>query len=126
MSKTLSHSDSFRPSPAMSVWLDTALELMTLNVTVIAEKCQISRQSWYHWMKNGQFRSWFRAQWDERISGWAWKLDVIGFEKAESDFRYWEAMQRRTGSLLGKLEEQPQDIVVTITDTGKSPIKEAL
>lgn len=89
----------FQPTPAMTVWLDTAVENLSNNVVEIAEKCNISRQTYYRWMKNDGFRLWFRDEWEKTLVGIQWKLDIIGLRKARIDFRYWRSMQDRIGNI---------------------------
>ena len=36
----------------MIVWLETSLQLQVTSITEIAKACQISRQSWYNWIKS--------------------------------------------------------------------------
>jgi hypothetical protein len=92
----------FKPTPHMMVWLDTALQLDTDNVTEIAQACSQDRTNWYDWQKKEGFIEWFNAEWDKRLKGHAWKLDVIGMKNAKRDFNYWKAMQNRAGRLEDK------------------------
>ena len=43
-SKELTKSDVFKPTPAMRIWLDTAIQLETGSITEVAEVCKITRQ----------------------------------------------------------------------------------
>lgn len=97
--KDLTIQKEFTPTPAMIVWLDTALQLMTDNISEIERQSKITAQSWYGWIKNDDFRLWFRENWDKRLAGESWKLDVIGLRQARKDHKYWQDMQRRVGNL---------------------------
>lgn len=98
-SKDLSIQKEFKPTPAMIVWLDTAIRLTSDNIAEIARTSQITEQSWYGWIKNDEFRLWFKTNWDKRLAGESWKLDVIGLKQARKDHKYWQDMQRRVGNL---------------------------
>lgn len=89
----------FMPTPHMIVWLDTAVQLMSDTVTEIAAACNITPKTWYEWLKNDDFRLWFKTNWDKRLAGESWKLDVIGLRQARKDHKYWQDMQRRVGNL---------------------------
>lgn len=99
MSREVTKTDEFQPTPAMVVWLDTAAKSITGNVSEISKECNISRQSWHRWMRSGEFREWFKKEWEKALAGVAWKLDVIGLQRASEDYRYWETMQKRVGNL---------------------------
>lgn len=99
MSKPATEVVVFKPSIYQEKWLDTALQLMSDNITEIAETCRIDRTTWYKWLKDDNFRAWFKQEWDKRLSGEGFKLDVIGMKKAKTDHKYWQDMQRRVGNL---------------------------
>lgn len=98
-SNNLTEQKEFQPTPGMIVWLDKALELMTDNISEIERASNITAQTWYYWLKNDNFRLWFKTEWDKRLSGESWKLDAVGMKRARQDFKYWEGMQRRVGNL---------------------------
>lgn len=98
-SKELTKQKEWRPTPAMIVWIDTAVRLMTDNITEIEQESKITAQSWYNWIKKDEFLAWYRAEWDKRLSSQSWKLDAIGMKQAKRDHRYWESMQKRVGNL---------------------------
>lgn len=102
-SEGLTEEKEFHPTPHMLVWLDTAIQLESDNTSEISETCKISRTAWYDWLKDPEFVEWFNAEWDRRIKGHAWKLDVIGMKNSKRDFNYWKAMQQR----VGRLEDKP-------------------
>lgn len=101
-SEELTKSDVYQPTPHMIVWLDTAIQLMTDSVSDISEACKISRTAWYDWLKDDNFRKWFKETWDKKLAGESWKLDAIGFKNAKRDHRYWQDMQKRVGNLVDK------------------------
>lgn len=113
-SKELTKSDVFKPTPAMRIWLDTAIQLETDSITEIAEACKITRQSWYEWLNKPEFIEWFNNSWNERIKGHAWKLDVIGMKQGKRDFNYWKAMQQRVGNLKENSTNITGDKVIAI------------
>lgn len=89
----------FKPTTNMEKWLDTAIQLSDLSPTKVSEVSGIDRTSWYHWIKDEQFIAWFRGEWDKRIRSYGPVLDMIGLKKASSDYKFWEAMQKRVGNL---------------------------
>lgn len=97
-------SDVFHPTPHMLVWIDTAIQLMTDNITEVSDACSIQRSTWYNWLKDDKFRVWFKQEWDKRLAGDSWKLDAIGMKNAKRDHRYWQDMQRRVGNLVDKTQ----------------------
>jgi len=95
-------SDVFTPTPHMIVWLDTAMQLETDSPTDISEKSGIDRTNWYKWLDLKGFIEWFNAEWDRKLKGHAWRLDVIGMKNGKRDFNYWKSMQQRVGNLQDK------------------------
>lgn len=118
MLKKYTETNIFQPTPAMRVWLDVATELLSDNVSEIAKECKVSRQSWYQWIKDDSFMRWFQQEWDKRIRGHGWKLDVIGFHKARENHSYWKSMQERLGNLPSKDVIEDNEIKVEIRDYG--------
>ena len=102
LTNNLTNEVKFEPTPHMLVWLDTALRLETDSISEISQKCKITRQTWYEWLRNEAFIKWFRDEWDKRLSGHAWKLDAIGMKNARRDYNYWKSMQERVGNLVDK------------------------
>lgn len=113
-SKDLSKEKEFHPTPAMIVWLDTAVRLMTDNVKEIEREAKITEQSWYGWLKKDEFRLWFKQEWDKRLAGESWKLDTIGMKNAKRDHKYWQDMQRRVGNLKEEKGTTNNTIVIPI------------
>jgi len=118
-SNDLTTSQQYKPTPSMVLWVATSFEIMTESVTEIAEACNISRQSWYTWIKDENFIAWHRGEWSKLLQATSWKLDVIGFSKAKKDFRYWEAMQKRVGNICRENESQDSQIVVKFVEGPK-------
>lgn len=108
-------SKEFKPTPHMIVWIDTAVRLMTDNITEIETESKITAQSWHGWVKNPDFRVWFKEEWNKRISGEAWKLDVIGMKQARKNHDYWQDMMRRTGNLV----DAPQQTNIQVNNVIK-------
>lgn len=95
--KNLTPTKVFQPTPAMRIWLETALQLMTDSITEIEVASKITAQSWYGWIKQEDFREWYNNEWNNRIRGHAWKLDVIGMKNAKRDYNYWKTMRESIG-----------------------------
>lgn len=122
-SRELTQDKEFVPTPAMRVWLDTAVKLMTDNITEIETESKITAQSWYGWLKNDQFRLWYRAEWDKRLAMVGPTLDAIGLKNAKRDHKYWQDMQKR----VGNLQDNPGKgvyIQQNFTEHAKNDLKE--
>lgn len=102
MTNVMTKNSDYQPTPAMRVWLDSAIELLTDNITEISKHCKVTRQSWYEWSKDPDFLRWFRGEWKVRLSSFGWRLDVIGLQKARENVSYWRSMQERIGNLPNK------------------------
>lgn len=102
----------FTPTAKMKQWLSSAFELgYGANLTEVAEKAKVSRQSWYDWIENDVFVKWWDKMWQKHLLGMRWRLDAIGMERAEKDYTYWKDMMRRVGNLP---EEQAVSAQVNI------------
>lgn len=108
--------EKFTPTPTMVLWLDVAIRLESDNPTEIAENCEpkIHRTNWYNWLDKTGFIEWYNEEWNKRIKGHAWRLDVIGFKNSKKDFNYWKAMQQRVGNLKENSTTITGDKVIAI------------
>lgn len=97
----------FKATPAMKVFIDTAIRLMSDNVAEITREAGIDESNYYKWRDLEGFNEWFRAEWDRRLNGVGWKLDVIGIKNAKRDHKYWQDMQRR----VGNIKDTPNSLV---------------
>jgi len=97
MSKTTTEIVEYKPSANQEKWIDIAIQMETDEIKAIAEACDIDRTTWYQWLKQDGFIEWFNTEWDKRLRGHAWRLDVIGLKNAKKDFNYWKSMQKRVG-----------------------------
>ena len=89
-------SAKFRPTPAMQNFLEAALDANTpAKIRFIALKAGVHESSWRHWKRNPAFLRWYSEQWQHQAATRRWLLDKIGFQKAPTDFRYWQAMQEK-------------------------------
>lgn len=102
-STELTKQKEFKPTPSMIVWLDTAMRLMTDNISEIERESSITAQAWYKWLKDDEFKLWFKREWDKKIAIIGPALDVTGFKMAKrGSFPHWESMQKRVGNLQEK------------------------
>jgi hypothetical protein len=91
----------FVPSRLMQSWLATAFELgYTASLTDIAEALKVDRGNWYKWLNKDGFVEWWDSQWQKELKRTRWRLDSIGFKKAEKSYRFWKDMQNRTGNTI--------------------------
>lgn len=92
----------WEPNLDQHKWLDTAIELMSDNISEISKECGIERKQWYRWIKKDEFRGWWKSEWDKIIKSEGWKLDVVGMKMAKRDHKYWQDMMKRVGNLSDK------------------------
>jgi len=97
LSKTSTVQTVFKPTASMKLWIATSADLMTNNISEIADECGIDRTSWYKWLKKPGFLEWFEKEKERYMVLLRHKLDNIGVQKASNDFKYWKAMQKIAG-----------------------------
>lgn len=89
-------SDSFKPNKKMYLLLNARLNSdIEASITAECKYANISRDTYYRWMKNEDFATWFDNEFQKEIKKMQSLLDKIGLQKARNDFRYWEAMQMK-------------------------------
>jgi hypothetical protein len=91
---------SFYPSRKQRVFLNTALRSDKHEIKAVAKQAGISRGAWYDWIKDDKFVKWYNESWQKALDAQAWKLDAMGIKQASGNYKYWKAMQQRSGRLL--------------------------
>jgi hypothetical protein len=109
--KELTKPPELKITPAMIVWVDTAVKLVSDSPSDISPQCHISRDSWYRWLKLPGFLEWFGSQWKARRSMWVPTLDKMGMNRAAKNFDYWKAMNQKAGELIDEGDHQPRQVV---------------
>lgn len=99
LSTTTTELAKFEPTAHMRVWLDTAIELQTDNISEIAEKCSMARSTWYTWLEIPQFEDWYFENYKAKRRRWLPKLDAMGMKNAKRDYNYWKDMNKKIGEL---------------------------
>lgn len=95
----------FEPTLKQLKLLETYLDPdVTPSVTAICEKADVSRTTYYEWMKDETFCKWFWDEFNKHITHVRAHLVKIGIAKAKSDHRYWADMMRRLELLEGQFE----------------------
>lgn len=102
----------FTVTPHMDRWINTAVSLMSDNISEISEVSKVSRVAWYKWLKIKGFKEWYYAQYKAKRYMWIPKLDKMGMERAPKSFDYWKAMNQKAGELLDDTAtKQPQQVI---------------
>lgn len=90
----------FQPSENQKDFLQAAIANCSYkNKSKISEDAGVHRTRWYDWLKEDGFPEWFYSEFNRAIQFKVHELDTIGFRLAETDFKYWEAMQKKYGGL---------------------------
>ena len=90
----------YEPTPLMIKWFETSLDLgHTASISDVAEKSEVSRGSWYVWVKDPEFVKWWDEQWNTYFVTNKWKLRSIGMKQAEKNYDYWHDMMTASGQL---------------------------
>lgn len=90
----------FKPSLKMQAVLNAAIDFDSEGtVSDWCRKAGVSRQSYYDWRGIEGFQEWWDGEWEKAMKRYRAYLDRIGLEKAKTDFRYWEAMQKKYGGM---------------------------
>jgi hypothetical protein len=84
-------------TPAMKVWLDTAIETQSDSPTEIAEKSGLDKSSWYKWLKLPGFEDWYYENYKKQRRRWLPTLDKMGLKNAAKDYNYWKDMRKAAG-----------------------------
>lgn len=95
----------FKPTEAMSKWLDTAIEYLTTSPTNISRESGLDRTNWYIWIKIDGFEDWFYGEYKKRRKRILPKLDEIGMKFAsKGDYNFWKDMNKKAGESLEEKE----------------------
>lgn len=97
LSKNSTEEVKFKPTASMRLWVATSIDLVSDNVSRISKECGVDRKNWYIWLKKPGFLEWFDQERERNMTLIRHKLDNIGLQKAKTDFRYFELMQRVAG-----------------------------
>lgn len=95
----LTEEKEFVPTPSMIVWLDNAVELATDSPTAIAKASNLTKQTWYKWLKQDGFEDWYYENYKRKRRRWLPTLDKIGMQNAKRDYNYWKDMNKKVGDI---------------------------
>ena len=96
----------FKPTPTMRVWVDTAVALVSDSPKEISDESGLDRTNWYKWKNVEGFEDWYYAEYKRLRTRWIPKLDRIGMKKAEEQYNYWEAMNKKAGEDVSQSTNQ--------------------
>lgn len=97
----------FKPTPHMEKWLDTAVQSESDSIAEIARESGLDRTNWWKWQKEPGFIEWFNAEWNKRLRSHAFRLDVIGMNRAKrGDYNFWKDMMKRAGNDTEQFSEE--------------------
>jgi hypothetical protein len=131
--KTSTENLKFRVTPAMRIWIDTAVNIISDSPSEISKNCGVRRETYYHWMKVEGFEQWYLEQYKARRSRWVYKLDRIGMDRAKKSYDYWHDMNIKAGEqMYNESNSQPRQAisilggmtVQTINNNNVTPVDE--
>lgn len=90
----------FEPSLKMKEYVLTAVELGTNSPTKIEQNGEVSRRTWYDWVKIPGFEDWFYSEYVRLRKRMIPELDAIAMKYAKKgSFQHLELMTRKVGDL---------------------------
>lgn len=93
-------STNFQPSEFQIKFLQAAINIGTYkNKTSVSQEADVDRGCWYAWLKQAGFAEWFYEEFNKSIKFRIFELDMICFNKASSDFKYMELLQKKYGGI---------------------------
>jgi hypothetical protein len=110
VSTNVTNLPTFNPTPSMRLWLEKSIELMTDNISQIANECHLARQTWYKWCKQQGFNHWFNHEWEQYLLRSSWRLNLIGLKKAHEDYRYWAYLQDKILTMKSNPNFEPTSV----------------
>jgi hypothetical protein len=121
-STELTKKKEFKPTPAMKVWLDTAVELASDSPTEIAEKSKLTKQAWYKWLKEVDgFEDWYYKEYQNKRRRWIPTLDKIGMKQAKrGEYQFWKDMNKKAGEDLDAKQESQTNVQVNLVNSIQS------
>lgn len=124
---------NFKVTPAMTLYVDTAIKIISDSPSEISQNCSVSRGMWYIWTKKyPNFEEWFYSQYRAKRYRWLPQLDKMGMNRAPKNFDYWQAMNRKAGDLIEEGQSQARTVVSilggmtvqTINNNNVTPVDE--
>ena len=97
--------ENYEPTKNMLMVLNAALDPEvggSINSWFV--KAGINRKYWDQWNKGLGFRMWWEKEFKAGMRRNMQFLDNIGMKNAKTDFRYWEAMQKKYSDLEKRYE----------------------
>ena len=95
----------YKPTPKQLKLLEAYLNPdVAASVTAACKDADVSRQTYYEWMKDEAFCKWFWDEFNKHKTHIKAQLVKIGVRRAKDDHRYWADMMRKMDLLEGQLE----------------------
>jgi len=95
----------YEPTPKQLKLLEAYLNPdIAASVTAVCKDADVSRTTYYEWMKDEAFCEWFWDEFNRHKTHIRAQLVKIGVRRAKEDHRYWADMMRRMDLLEGQLE----------------------
>lgn len=86
----------FQPNKKQLKLLETMLDIdISPSISEICNVAEIDRSTYYRWMNDSEFKSWFNVEWKKQLDGLEPLLDKICLSKAQKDFRYFKLLQEK-------------------------------
>ena len=96
MSVQIAVQKRYRPEPDMLKVFEEAIRSGSgHDPRKWCEKTGVEYKDWKNWIQRVGFSEWWNKEWDKALQKMKPRLEKIGMEKAEEDFRYWKVMIER-------------------------------
>jgi hypothetical protein len=106
--------EPFLPSKNMLTILKIALDLDSGDsVRGWFAKAGLSRDAWFRWQENPEFRAWWKKEFMDGVKEYESKWILIGLKKMSKDFRYWNEIGKKIYGFIDKIavkeEKSPEE-----------------
>jgi hypothetical protein len=86
----------FEPNPKQLKLLEAMLDIeISPTISDTCSVAGIDRSTYYRWMNDDSFKTWFNSEWKKQLLGLEPILDKICLSKAQKDYKYLKLIQEK-------------------------------